>query len=67
MKIAFYVFSASGNTRKVCGRIAEELIGKGNEVSVFSIAKNAKYSRLRSLTLCASLTPCTGSMHPFPC
>lgn len=66
MKIAFYVFSASGNTRKVCGRIAEELIGRGNEVSVFSIAKNAKIQPPAEFDAVCIAYPVHGFNAPVP-
>lgn len=41
MKIDFYIFSGTGNTRRVCALVAEQLKKTGNDVALRQIKKDA--------------------------
>ena len=44
MKAAFYSFSATGNTKRICGLFAEELKKSGYETEYFAIRQGADYA-----------------------
>ena len=44
MKSAFYSFSATGNTKRICGLFAEELKKSGYETEYFAIRQGADYA-----------------------
>ena len=43
MKAVFFVFSGTGNTRRVCARLAEELEARGHETETFMIRADSEY------------------------
>lgn len=44
MKIAFYVFSGTGNTLRVCKAMADEIEKSGNETEIYRIDRKTIYS-----------------------
>ena len=44
MKAAFYCFSATGNTKRICGLFADELKKSGYETEYFAIRQGADYA-----------------------
>ena len=44
MKIAFYVFSGTGNTLRVCKAMADELETSGNETEIYRIDRKTVYT-----------------------
>ena len=44
MKAAFYCFSATGNTKRICGLFADELKKSGYETEYFAIRQGATYA-----------------------
>ena len=44
MKIAFYVFSGTGNTLRVCKAMADEIEKSGNETEIYRIDRKTEYT-----------------------
>lgn len=64
MKAAFYSFSATGNTKRICGLFAEELKKSGYETEYFAIRQGADYAPPSSFDLVFVAYPVHGFSAP---